>query len=427
MGKRKNLPNFIFILLLIILSFIFILRKNNTTTQPKSFNWEERFEEIWQICNENFYDPSFKGINWTNIKYQYLPLIKKARSEDEFALLINKMLSELNTSHTHFYSKNDKEYFELMDLFQEVYSQEIEKFFPNKSITYPDIGIFTKEIGNKVFIKGILEGSVAYKAKLLVGDQIISVDGERYHPIKSFLNKVGQKVTIKIQRRKDPNSQKNIKLIPVMVSPNKRFLEATKTSARIIKKSHYKIGYIHMWSFAGEEYYELLKEEIAVGKFSKADALIIDLRDGWGGANPDYLNLFNRNIPIITFISRDKTKSIYDTQWRKPVVFLINEGTRSGKEILAYGVKKYNIGKLIGMRTAGAVCGGQPFILSDGSLLYLAVSDSLVNGIRLEGIGVEPDIEVPFPLEYSKGKDPQIEKAIDILITQIKEKKVSEK
>jgi carboxyl-terminal processing protease len=108
-----------------------------------------------------------------------------------------------------------------------------------------------------------------------------------------------------------------------------------------------------------------------------------------------------------------------DFQWRKPVVMLVNNGSRSGKEILAYGFQKYKLGKVIGTKTAGAVVGGSPFLLKDGNLLYLAVIDVLVDGERLEGKGVIPDIEVPFPLEYAQGKDPQLEKAVEVLLEQL--------
>jgi carboxyl-terminal processing protease len=97
---------------------------------------------------------------------------------------------------------------------------------------------------------------------------------------------------------------------------------------------------------------------------------------------------------------------------------LVNKGSRSGKEILAYGFKKYGIGKVVGTKTAGAVVGGSPFLLEDGNLLYLAVVDVLVDGERLEGKGVIPDIEVPSPLEYAQGKDPQLEKAVEVLLEQ---------
>jgi len=46
----------------------------------------------------------------------------------------------------------------------------------------------------------------------------------------------------------------------------------------------------------------------------------------------------------MTQVRRDGT---IDYQWRKPVVMLVNNGTRSGKEILTYGLKQYKIGTVI--------------------------------------------------------------------------------
>jgi carboxyl-terminal processing protease len=91
---------------------------------------------------------------------------------------------------------------------------------------------------------------------------------------------------------------------------------------------------------------------------------------------------------------------------------LVNGGTRSGKEILAYGFKAYGVGEVIGERTAGAVLAGRAYLLSDGSLLLLAVADVLVDGQRLEGVGVMPTIPVPFALAYAQGQDPQLDHAV---------------
>jgi carboxyl-terminal processing protease len=61
------------------------------------------------------------------------------------------------------------------------------------------------------------------------------------------------------------------------------------------------------------------------------------------------------------------------------------------------------------------VLAARAFLLSDGGLLLLAVDDVFVDGQRLEGVGVTPTIEVPFTLEYARGKDPQLERAIALL------------
>jgi C-terminal processing protease CtpA/Prc len=140
-----------------------------------------------------------------------------------------------------------------------------------------------------------------------------------------------------------------------------------------------------------------------------------DLRDGWGGAQAEYLHLFNGRAPTTALINRDGQRSMANVAWRKPVAMLVNEGTRSGKEILAYGFKEYGIGEVIGSRTAGAVLAGRAYLLSDGSLLLVAVADVLVDGRRLEGVGVTPTISVPFTLAYAQGKDAQLDRAVDVL------------
>ena len=118
-------------------------------------------------------------------------------------------------------------------------------------------------------------------------------------------------------------------------------------------------------------------------------------------------------------IGRDGETIRFAPTWRKPVVLLVDGGTRSGKEILAFAFQEYGIGPVVGSVTAGAVVGGSPFLLSDGSLLFLATMDSTVNGTRLEGIGVTPDVEVKLDLPYAAGADPQLESAVNILLETI--------
>jgi carboxyl-terminal processing protease len=52
---------------------------------------------------------------------------------------------------------------------------------------------------------------------------------------------------------------------------------------------------------------------------------------------------------------------------------------------------------------------------SDGSLLLLGVDGVLVDGQRLEGVGVIPTIEAPFTVEYAQGKNPQLEHGVVFL------------
>jgi len=63
------------------------------------------------------------------------------------------------------------------------------------------------------------------------------------------------------------------------------------------------------------------------------------------------------------------------------------------------------------------VAGGR-VVLTDGSLLMLAQSEGRVDGERLEGVGVAPDIEAPFDFRFAAGQDPQLAWALDVLTVQ---------
>jgi len=218
-------------------------------------------------------------------------------------------------------------------------------------------------------------------------------------------------------RREFQGQPISIDVTPQVLHPNDTYLAAMKNGARLIEKDGRKLAYVHIWSYARRDYQDLL-EELVDGKFKDADGLIWDLRDGWGGGQPYYLDIFNARSPTLTFKERDGSGTV-NARWRKPVVLIVNGGSRSAKEILAYGFKKYGYGEVVGTKTAGAVLAGRAFIQSNGNLLLIAVSDVTVDGERLEGVGVSPDYEVPFDIRYAKGADPQLAKAIEVLLRRI--------
>ncbi len=373
------------------------------------------FDEVWQLVKDRFYDKATNGVDWEKAKARYAREADLATTPEELSDVINRMLSELKTSHTHYYTRSEVDYYGLVGIFKNGALKEgIPKFFPGGTVEYAGIGISTTQAGGKTFVRDVLDGGPADKAGLKRGDEILAADAAPFKQVDSFVGKAGKPADLIVMYGPDPGQVKKVTVKPEAIKPDKLYYDAMKDSARIIEAHGKKIGYIHVWSYAGGQYQDLLVEQVA-GKLAGADALVFDLRDGWGGATPDYLDVFNKMVPVITEINRDGKRSTVDTQWRKPVVMLINDGTRSGKEILAYGFKKYGIGKLVGTRTAGYVMGGRPFFLSSGNLLYLAVVDVLVDGERLEGVGVAPDYEVPMPLEYSHGKDPQLDKALELL------------
>lgn len=375
------------------------------------------FDEVWDLVNQRFYDSEFRGIDWAAARDKYRPLAQAAPDEDAQADVIDRMLAELGASHVGLYRPDDPAYYQLLDIFSGSLRRPLQRLFPN-GVRYPGIGLFTKESGDKLFVSGLIAGLPAEKAGLLVGDEIIDVDSKPFEPIDSFRDKVGQTVTMHI-RRVAGGPLLPVTLRPEWIEPADAFLNAMSDGARIIEAGGRKIGYVRIWSYAGGRYQDMLEQLLSTGKLKDADALIWDLRDGWGGAQPYYLDIFGDLGPTMTMTERDGEREVFNVKWRKPAALLINGGSRSGKEVLAYGFKKYNVGEVIGTRTAGALLAGRAFLLKDDSLLLLAVADVEVDGERLERVGVAPTIEVPFPLEYSAGQDPQLGKAVDVLSREI--------
>ena len=156
------------------------------------------------------------------------------------------------------------------------------------------------------------------------------------------------------------------------------------------------------------------------GKLATAQALVLDLRGGWGGASPEYLSLFAGPVISMTAIGRDGTVSEFPPRWSRPVALLVDETTRSGKEVFALGFRRAGFGPLVGSRTAGAVVAGRAFPVGERSLLYLAHADVRVAGQRLEGRGVDPDVDVESSVAYAAGRDAVLERALELMAESVR-------
>ncbi len=391
-----------------------------TTLPSRSQSPPSTFEQVWQTVNEAFYDSNFNGIDWVAAKEAYEPLAAQTQSKAELAQVINQMLSKLDTSHTHFYTSEDPAYYQLLGIFLTLIPElqpQVEDFLLDGKPQYSGIGIFTEELEGNTFIKAILDDSPAARAGLLVGDQILSVDRQPFHPINSFLDKAGQPVELAVQH--SIGNQTDVTVTPQMLDGTTMFSDAMKASVEVIERENKTIGYVHLWSYAGEAIHKQLTAELFYGQLKDVDSFVLDLRDGWGGATASYLNIYTPENLTTTGTARDYPPSTANSAWSKPVVMLVNGDSRSGKEVLAYGFRKYEIGPVVGSRTAGAVVQGNLYPMDDGSLLYLAVADIHVDGKRIEGIGVEPDIAVAAPIKYAQGADPQKEKAVEVALEKI--------
>jgi carboxyl-terminal processing protease len=357
-------------------------------------------QEVVAIVRDHFLDPR-RGAEWARRHDHYARGIEDQRV---FAERTRELLGELKTSHTAYFTPLAPEYAQLLAIFQRPLKVD--------TVWHDSIGADIARLPSGFFVRHLFADGPAEKAGLLRGDQLLSADDKPFDPSLAFRGKSGRTVALTVERRKD-EAPRVVRVTPRRVQPREEWLEAQRRGARIVTRNGKRIAYMPVFSCAGMEPQEVIQEMIAE-KFEGADALIVDFRDGWGGCNPEFLNLFHAAVPVLTQVDRDGKRTSYDRVWRKPLYVLINGGSRSGKEMVAHAIKKHHRGTLVGERTAGAVVGGRAFLLSDRSLLYLAVTDVLVDGERLEGRGVEPDVRVADVLPHAAGSDPQRERALDL-------------
>jgi carboxyl-terminal processing protease len=376
------------------------------------------FDRAVALVEENFYAPTqldrFRdAVAVTVGNLPDLANASPAVADDA----IDFVLASLQASHTGHFVPDQLAYYELTDVFRYGLRDRLEALFPpHGEVAYAGIGIATVDIGGHTFVTDIYDGGPADKAGLLPGDEILSVDGQPFTEIGSFRDKAGRTASLSIRRQAGAEPIA-ITAAVEMLSPGDTFVSATADSAEIIEHNGYRIGYLRIWSYTEREVKDTI-EKALTGPLAGADALVLDLRSRWGGAPADAADTFVGGSPDMTMVSNDGDTSLIHARWRKPMIAIIDEGTRSGMEILAYALKANGV-RLIGTRTAANVLAGRGFLLPDDSLLELAVDDVFVDGKRLEGVGVEPDLVVPFDVRYAAGADPQLAAALDEITGQL--------
>lgn len=357
-------------------------------------------DELVTQVRERFYDAK-KAAKWAARHQGYGA---KAKTEADFERLTHAALAELQASHTAYYPRESLGHVALSSIFR--WPLKLKK------VEYVSMGVDVAERPEGHFVRHVFAAGPAEKAGLRRGDRIVSVEGKPFHPVRSLKDRAGKPTQVVVEREKGGRPL-TLSVTPRRVDPKAEWLEAQEKSSRVVERGGKRVAYQHLYSCAGPEHQEALAEYILYDAES-ADALVVDLRDGWGGCNVQFLNLFNTRLPVLTSVGRDGKQVVTTGAWLKPVVLLVNGGTRSGKELVAFAMKQREMATLVGERTAGAVLAGTPVRLSNGDLLYVAVMDGNIDGTRLEGVGVQVDVEVPEVLPYAAGKDPQLEKALEV-------------
>lgn len=351
---------------------------------------DELYQKVWELVKRDYVDQSCNGQDWNIWKSRYKGKLKTLQDAHK---AIETMLASLGDRYTRFLSKRDF---------------EDEKQAINAKLT--GIGI---QIGldksQRLIVIAPIEGTPAYKAGLMPSDEITEINGASTKGISveeaatQIKGPIGTQVTLTIARGKE-TLKKTITRAEIPIKA------IAKGQAKIIKNN---IGYIRLNSFISQEATKEMKD--AIKQLSKADGLIIDLRDNPGGLLTNAIeisDMFLKEGIIVSTVDRDGYIQSVPADEKiiteKPIVVLVNENSASASEIFSGALKDNQRARVVGMKTFGKGLVQGINKLDDGSGVNITIAKYLTPAkVDINQLGIRPDIEVKLTInDYKASKGP---------------------
>ncbi len=388
-------------------------QKNSAARYPDQFYVDKNFDRrtmntVDKYISKELFDEKLAKTVWKEALHQDEDKILSSANLKELSLSMNDAIAHLKLSHCNFVTVNDEMYGFLHSMFSDF----------SKKLGRGKVDFVGFHAGGNGFadnqVRYVLDGSPADKAGMKIGDIVRKVNGKPYIGEMNFFGTTGSTAQVDIERK---GEQRTLSMKPIKADVYDAYLKAMKESISVQTLNGKKIGYIHLWC-GGRRSHEAFEDLLSSEKLDGTDGLILDMRDGYGGNDMSDLDRFYRSekaYPIFSVSYRGGKKQVFKEFYDKPVVAIINGGSRSGKELLAYSLKRTGRARLVGTKTAGAVLGGRLMPINDRSSLYVAVFDGTVSGERLEGKGVAPDVEIDNSDHDQQGYDRQTQAARDEL------------
>ncbi|MBS1704457.1 MAG: PDZ domain-containing protein [Armatimonadetes bacterium] len=365
-------------------------------------NFPETWTKVRSMITTYFYAKDSRKAEMEKRMETFGPKAQGAKSRIEFADTVNSMIGEFQDSHFEFLPDFSQGYYTFDSLAR---GDEARKM--------PNIDAWFRKKGAQWEVQMVLEGGEAAKAGLRKGDLILAIDGKEFTPVTSLAEILASKKgQVQIQFKNASGSVKTAQVSVHEDTAMRMFLNASFRSIKTIEKGGKKYGYLHLWTMGSNDFREFLNDTI-VNRFGKTDGLIIDVRDGFGGTFDGFGAPLWMPAIEVNYHSKIMNRTVV-AGYDKQLVLIINEGSRSAKEVFSKIIKTSKRGTLVGRNTAGAVLGTTPMKVNDWSYLEIPIVELSINGDRLEDTGVAPDVFVKDEFDAS-GKDLFVEKALEVL------------
>ncbi|MBC7746178.1 MAG: PD40 domain-containing protein [Flavobacterium sp.] len=378
--------------------------------------WPQIFDEAWRVNRDYFYDPGMHGTNWMAMKKKYEVFLPDLASRSDLNTLIQWMCSELAVGHHRISDNGDK----LNN--------------PNKisgGLLGADYGLsenryqFKKIYGGLNWNPNLRSPLTEPGVNAKEGEFLLAINGRDLKSTENlfeyFENTAGKIIELTIGPNANYTRSRVVKVVPVdneYALRNRDWVEGNLKKVNEATKGQVAYVYVPNTAGLGYEYFKRYFYPQANKK-----AIIIDERFNGGGQLADYyIDLLQKPYQAHWNLRYGKDLKSPSASIQGPKVMIIDETAGSGGDMLPWMFRKFKVGTLVGKRTWGGLVGilGFPEFIDGGSVTAPNLAIWTKDGFIVENVGVAPDVEVEqWPAEVNKGRDPQLEKAIEIALKEL--------
>jgi tricorn protease len=379
--------------------------------------WPQTFNEAWRINRDYFYDPGMHGADWPAMKKKYEQFLPHLSCRSDLNTLIQWMCSELVVGHHRLQGAGDR-----------VSTPE--------QVTGGLLGADYMITNNRYQIKKIY-GGLNWNPELRspltepginaqVGEYILAVNGKEVTSTQNFFsyfeNTSGKIVELTLGPNPTTAGSRTVKVVPIASENalrNRDWVEGNLK--KITEATNGQVAYVYVPNTAGlgHEYFKRYFYPQVNRK-----AIIIDERFNGGGQIANYyIDLLQQPYHSHWNTRYGKDFKTPNASIQGPKVMLIDETAGSGGDMLPWMFHKFKVGTLVGKRTWGGLVGvlGFPEFIDGASVTAPNLAIWTKDGFIVENVGVPPDVEIEqTPSEVIKGHDPQLQKAIEIALEELK-------
>lgn len=383
--------------------------------EPRA-EWPQIFDEAWRINRDYFYDPTMHGVDWVAMRKKYSAFLPDLAVRGDLNRVIQWMCSEVGVGHHRVGGGDVRAELPTVPggLLGADYSIENGRYRFKK--------VYGGLNWNPELRAPLTEPGVDVKA----GEYLIAVNGRDLKPPTSvyapFENTSGRIVEITVGPNPDGSGSRTVQVVPIPSEAALRNRDWVEGNVRkVTEATNGRVAYVYVpnTSGAGHTYFKRYFYPQA-----NRDAIIVDERFNGGGSVADYYTDILRR-PLGAYWAtrygadfKTPTASI-----QGPKVLLIDETAGSGGDLFPWMWRKFKMGPLVGKRTWGGLVGtlGFPVLMDGGNVTAPNLAIWTEDGWVVENTGVPPDIEVDQnPADVMAGKDPQLERAIQVVLEELK-------